>query len=71
MKELHGKVESQLDKFKAAAKEAECEMDENAFDEALGKIAQPKTVDHASDCAVHNGPAMTPERCDCGVEAEQ
>ena len=40
MKELHGKVESQLDKFKAAAKDAECDLDEKSFDEALGKLAK-------------------------------
>ena len=30
----------QLDKFKAAAKEAECDMDEKSFDKALGKLAK-------------------------------
>lgn len=23
---------------------------------------------HASDCSLHNGPAMKPEPCDCGAE---
>lgn len=31
---------SQLDKFKEAASEAECDMDEAVFDRALGKIAK-------------------------------
>jgi hypothetical protein len=31
---------SLLDKFKAAAREADCEMDEKAFDKALGKLAK-------------------------------
>ena len=33
-------TESQIDKFKAAAKEAECDMDEKSFDEALGNLAK-------------------------------
>lgn len=36
------KPQSQLDKFKEAAREAECDTDEKAFDEALGKIAKAK-----------------------------
>lgn len=31
----------QLDKFKKAAKEADCDTDEKAFDNALKKIAKP------------------------------
>ena len=31
---------SQLEKFKEAAREAECEMDEETFDQALKKIAK-------------------------------
>lgn len=27
----------------------------------------PAVQGHASDCAVHNGPAYPPEPCDCGV----
>ena len=26
-------------------------------------------TDHRSDCAVHNGPAMPAEACDCGIDA--
>lgn len=26
------------------------------------------TTQHASDCAVHNGPALPPGRCDCGAD---
>ena len=33
---------SQLDKFKALAKEAECDTDEKKFDEALKKISESK-----------------------------
>ncbi len=25
-------------------------------------------ADHLSDCALHNGPAMVPESCDCGAD---
>jgi len=37
---LRKESQSQLDKFKAAAREAECDMDEKSFDEALGKLAK-------------------------------
>lgn len=58
----------QLNKFKEAARTAEANIDERSFDEALGKIAQSKAV-HASDCAVHNAPALKPGQCDCGAKA--
>lgn len=32
--------DKQIDKFKAAAREAECDMDEKGFDEVLGKLAK-------------------------------
>ena len=32
--------EKQIDKFKAAAKEAGADMDEKSFDEVLGKLAK-------------------------------
>lgn len=28
------------------------------------------SMSHASDCALHNGPAYTPLPCDCGAEPE-
>ena len=63
--------QSQLDKFKAAAKEAECKMGADKFDKALKEIAQPKAIVHVSDCAIHNAPATEPEPCDCGAEARK
>ncbi|WP_182482303.1 hypothetical protein [Henriciella barbarensis] len=33
---------SQLEKFKEAAREAECDTDETAFEEALKKVAKSK-----------------------------
>lgn len=37
---------SQLEKFKEAAREAECDMDEEKFDQALKKVAkQPRGED--------------------------
>ncbi len=33
-------AKSQLDKFKEAAREAECDMDEEKFDQALKKVAK-------------------------------
>lgn len=40
------KDKPQLDKFKEAARESECDMDEEKFDQALKKVAKtpkPKT----------------------------
>ena len=34
------KEKPQIEKFKAAAKEAECDLDEARFDDALGKLAK-------------------------------
>lgn len=70
------KSNSQSDKFIAAAREAGASDDAVDFDRALGKIAKappPKSVQkrklqHASDCAVHNGPAYEAGPCDCGAE---
>lgn len=64
------KHQTQLDKFKEAAKEVECDTDEKAFDEVLRAIAQPKPV-HDSDCAIYNAPALEPGPCDCRLKAEQ
>lgn len=36
---------SQIDKFKEAAREAECDMDEEGFDKALGKLAKSQKSD--------------------------
>lgn len=36
---------SQLDKFKDAAREAECDMDEEKFDQALKKVAKKPKPD--------------------------
>lgn len=35
-----GKHNTQVEKFKEAAREAECDMDEEKFDQALKKIAK-------------------------------
>lgn len=39
----------QLDKFKAAAKEAGADMDEKDFDEVLGKLAKSEPNDKQSE----------------------
>lgn len=70
----------QIERFKALARELECDENEEAFDVALRKLAEagpppkhePKkrskrVVEHASDCAVHNAPAYEPGRCTCGA----
>lgn len=58
--------------FVRAARENGCNEDEAAFDAKLRKIAKAKpkheaTVVHASDCALHNGPAYEAGPCDCGA----
>jgi len=40
MTEQSGKVESQIDKFREAARELETDDDEKRFDERLGKVAK-------------------------------
>jgi|GEM_PF-2433438 len=39
----------QLDKFKEAAREAECDTDEKAFEEALKKVAKSKPEKSSTD----------------------
>lgn len=59
-------VPSQGEKFKQAAREAEADMTEADFKRSLKKVAQ-SNIKHASDCAVHNAPALEPGPCDCGA----
>ena len=61
---------SQLEKFKEAARESDCDTDEKVFASALRVVAQSKAK-HASDCAVYNAPAMEPGPCDCGLKAQR
>lgn len=57
------------DFIKEHEKDAPGDLDQvDAFIRKAG--AQPE-VKHASDCAVHNGPAKKPGPCDCGEEAEK
>lgn len=35
------------------------------------EVKKPRWVVHASDCALHNGPAMEPGPCDCDAAIEQ
>lgn len=66
----------QRERFIDAARELGCDEDEAAFKERLKKLVSappPKSVqkrksEHASDCAVHNGPAYPAGPCDCGAE---
>jgi hypothetical protein len=70
----------QIERFKALARELDCDESEEAFDAALKELAEagpppkyePKkrskrVVEHASDCEVHNAPAHMPGRCACGA----
>ena len=70
---------SQSEKFKQAAREIGADESEEAFDKALKRIATAppmpkngaKAVQHTSDCATHNAPALKPGRCDCGATRGQ
>lgn len=61
-------AKSQMSAFEEAARALECDESEERFNAALGQIARHKPlVQHASDCAVHNGPAYEAGPCDCGA----
>ena len=67
---------SQIDKFREAARAVDADDDEAKFDAALKTIAHAKgearAVVHASDCAVHDAPAIKAGSCTCGAsKAEQ
>jgi len=62
---------SQRDKFKEAARNAGADQTEEAFDAYLRKVAGAEAIQHASDCAIHNAPALKPGRCDCGATRGQ
>lgn len=38
-----------------------------ARSDTLERIEEILGVEHASDCALHNGPALPPGPCDCGA----
>lgn len=60
----------QPDKFKALARELECDESEEAFDRALRVVGAPEArIEHVSDCATHNAPAYEAGPCDCGATA--
>lgn len=45
MTKLNAKVESQIDKFREAARELECDESEEAFNEKLKSITREKPAD--------------------------
>lgn len=69
------KKQNQKSKFIDAARELGCKEDPRAFDRALKQLAdsppteavQKRKMQHASDCAIHNGPALPAGPCDCGA----
>ena len=71
-------MSTQSKKFVEAARDAGASEDEGVFERVLSGIAKappPKSVQkrkviHASDCAVHNGPAYEAGPCDCGAETK-
>ena len=68
--------EAQRERFIEAARKLETDDDPEAFKRRLKKLVEappPKSIKerqskHASDCAVHNGPAMPAGPCDCGAD---
>jgi len=70
-------ISPQEQSFIEAARKVGASEDEDVFDATLKKIAKApppksvqmrKAIQHASDCAVHNGPAYEAGPCDCGAE---
>lgn len=62
---------SQSERFIDLAKQVDADESEDAFDAKLKRIAPKAKIQHASDCAVHNAPAMKPGRCTCGATRGQ
>lgn len=60
---------NQRERFEQTARDLGVDLDEEKLKEALREIAGSGR--HFSDCAVHNGPAMTPGPCDCGITTER
>ena len=48
-------------------KELEAEVERLREELAAAYVDQPGTVQHASDCATSNAPAMKPGPCDCAA----
>ena len=66
----------QIDDFVRAARELGGDESRERFDNALRIIGTQKSearaVVHASDCAVHDAPALEPGPCTCGaIKAER
>lgn len=60
--------ESQIDRFKEAAKKIEADESDDALDKVMKKLDLKKPeVTHLSDCAMHNAPALKPGPCTCGA----
>lgn len=70
--------QAQSKSFIEAARALGCDDSEAAFDAKLKKVAalpptagaKDRKVQHASDCAVNNGPAYPAGPCDCGAETK-
>lgn len=76
---FHAKRAAAADKLLEDATRSCNNIDEQRALDALMRKAQPAHcqctackdgIIHASDCAVHNGPAYPAGPCDCGVEKE-
>jgi hypothetical protein len=59
------KSQSQRERFVETARKLEVDESGETFERAFSKIVPPKN--HASDCAVNNGPAYEAGPCDCGL----
>ena len=61
--------DQQLEAFKKAARELDADESDDALDRIMGKLDLRRTgCHHASDCALHNAPALPVGDCDCGVK---
>ena len=60
----------QVEKFVEAARTLGCDETEGQLDavmKQLGTTSKASVIAHASDCAIHNGPALEAGECDCGA----
>lgn len=73
-------AKSQRQRFIEAARQAEADESEEAFEQRLKTVAGGNSANkskkreshaHASDCATHNGPAMPAGPCDCDADDDQ
>jgi hypothetical protein len=60
---------SQAERFRETARTLDADESDDALDRAMGglELNRKPEARHASDCAVHNAPALPRGECDCGL----